>query len=710
MKNRAITLFVILNFLGAITFWHMSFSYFAEQDDEGFLMASVLAWLSGVRSYEEYFTRYGLFYYFQRLALHQLLSLPLSNSLVRLVSVCSGLLTINLLTLAAHSRLVGLQIGRLGFSTLYYLLFFILVSHYSISEPGHPQELLMILLSCMVFFLLAKENLVPAHIFILGILAGLLLFTKINSGLFIALSVVLALLSASQRQGVNRFLWCALWIVTFSLSPILLYPSLGSLEGAVLLSLLTLSLIPICHQTTIRNFTQISERSLPMFSFGFSLVFSFFFFWYLVSVGGLDTFFAGVLFQHLSLPGQYSVPLGLGIDALLLGVSSLTLYFYVYLGNRKYLDGLRFAYFSILVLFALLERNAGIISFGLAFSWLPLISTSGGGLSPVRLILVLMSVLHTLYCYPVAGGQAAIVSSLFILNTSFSLADMKPWRTMLVPNFIGVSALILFYLGGSVWIDRYQKLQPLHLSGTEKMRLTKYQNLLYGSLSQVLQENNQPFATFPGMNSFYFWTESTPPSWMNGAWGNLFNAKFQEEVIAVFETSSSPIVLENQAINRFWSGELMKQSPPIFGWLDLKLPRQFRISDFVVHSKAATTSLGSAWHSKEEIHLRIGGSLLRACAEIRLLEVFAPPRGSDSFFRSEIGWQKELERWERNGNWKIPGPSDHSPQIIALHRVQLNPVSRSFFALELVDKDRKVIRTIPIFRESSSLGTRKPSA
>jgi hypothetical protein len=135
-----------LIFLGIAAFYAFctSASYFSYYDDEGFIMISVRGFLEGHRLYDDIFSYYGPCFFFYKWVLHAIAALPLNHDVTRILCI------IHWLASAALLSWVG---GRLSRSVLIsYFIFMQATIHLTplAREPGHPQELIGLLLPLAV--------------------------------------------------------------------------------------------------------------------------------------------------------------------------------------------------------------------------------------------------------------------------------------------------------------------------------------------------------------------------------------------------------------------------------------------------------------------------------------------------------------------------------------------------------------------------------
>src|ERR1700733_901641 len=133
-----------------------AFSGFERYDDEGVVMLFVQHLLSGHAIYDRINCLYGPFYLFLRWVVFGVLEVPLGNDALRIESLVTWLLTTLLLAMTA-SRLAGRLASRVGLTALVWILsvcqLFVLSR-----EPGHPQEVVALLLAAALYVAATMER------------------------------------------------------------------------------------------------------------------------------------------------------------------------------------------------------------------------------------------------------------------------------------------------------------------------------------------------------------------------------------------------------------------------------------------------------------------------------------------------------------------------------------------------------------------------
>jgi hypothetical protein len=176
--------------LCSVTAAIQAFAWFAHYDDEGYLMMSVRHLLDGHRLYGEIRVPYGPLYYLQEWLLHGWLEVPLTHTSGRLGLLVTRLVTatVGALTVVRLSRNLPMGIVAFGALSLQQLPLN--------SEPGHPQELGVLLAAALPLCASYVTTWPTATMAGLGLLAALSAMIKVNLGGIAVLATAMALLPA----------------------------------------------------------------------------------------------------------------------------------------------------------------------------------------------------------------------------------------------------------------------------------------------------------------------------------------------------------------------------------------------------------------------------------------------------------------------------------------------------------------------------------
>ncbi|HET6328234.1 MAG TPA: hypothetical protein VFG04_26370 [Planctomycetaceae bacterium] len=176
------------------------FSRFSFWDDEGKLMLFTKHLLEGKALYDQLHFIYGPTYALERWMILSWLGVPLTNDGVRFVTLVTWELTALVLAATAWrlARDTGWAVGLAAVvwlaATLYLFVF--------ANEPGHPQELVALLLA-LSFWIAATllEKRTGTALALLGALTALLVLTKINVGVLFGLGLGMSFVSLGPRPS-----------------------------------------------------------------------------------------------------------------------------------------------------------------------------------------------------------------------------------------------------------------------------------------------------------------------------------------------------------------------------------------------------------------------------------------------------------------------------------------------------------------------------
>ena len=169
------------------------------------MMASVKQYLDGLKLYDQFWSGYGPVYYFYNWLLRSSTGTSVTHDVVRISSLLPWLVTPLVcawIILRVTDSLVLATLAHL--LTLYSLAFFA-------SEPGHPQELCILLLVCFVASgtLIGQRRHLPGTI-LLGALPAALLLIKVNIGIFAILATGLSLSFHARENRFSKTFRCLL--------------------------------------------------------------------------------------------------------------------------------------------------------------------------------------------------------------------------------------------------------------------------------------------------------------------------------------------------------------------------------------------------------------------------------------------------------------------------------------------------------------------
>jgi hypothetical protein len=530
--TRTAVWFAILTVPAAVIAYYRTFSGFAGWDDEGAVMMTVRQYLAGGRLYEEIFSPYGPVYYYYNWMVRSATGNALDHNAVRITSVVVSLLC------ALICAWIVLRLTKsLAAASVAHLLAFRVLSFFT-NEPGHPQELCMLLLLCLVAtgILAANPRTRWLALAAAGSIAAALTLIKVNIGIFAILAVALAVLFQSPAG----WFWRAAK-----------YAAAG---GALLLPFALMRVY--LHDPAEQAYCFVVTASLAALlagPLGLARPGSLSFREYWAAAAGFTAALAAVLL----VVAAHGVPLSRVVAMLLLkrvtlSVSQGTWYKPIELGRSWMvwaLTGLAAAVFfsrsirygknrveTLLAPFQVLFGSAALLigavwpvlllGFVTPFCWLLLWPPDDTRRreTHARMLLATTAVLQTLYAFPIAGSQIYFLRVLLLLVAAISLFDglhsllQSVQFASMVQRFarpaatITLAAVALAYPVLAYRATRlYASLTPLGMPGAERIHAEKEEAEDYQWLVARLRQNCDTFVGLPGIPSLYFWTGKPMP-------------------------------------------------------------------------------------------------------------------------------------------------------------------------------------------------------
>jgi hypothetical protein len=242
--SRLLTLALIAGVvLSGVAFAYFSaFICLVPYDDEGVVLLFVQHMLDGHAIYDRVNCLYGPFYLFLRWVVFCLLHVPLGNDALRVQALVTWLATTLLLALTSW-QLGRRYAWRAGLTALVWIVS--ITQLFVLSwEPGHPQELVALLVATALFVAATMRERRRTLFLILGGLGAAILLTKVNVGVFYLLALALSLVALTPRPSPAWFvLRVALALATVVLPWMLMKSRFGDGYGGFCL-LTTAAVIP----------------------------------------------------------------------------------------------------------------------------------------------------------------------------------------------------------------------------------------------------------------------------------------------------------------------------------------------------------------------------------------------------------------------------------------------------------------------------------
>lgn len=573
-------LFLVTAVIAAQYIWQFSVSRDIAWD-EGYLMISMRGFLDGHALYDDVFTQYGPAYYLLRAPLFSWLDIPLDHSWTRLLSMAAWV---------ASALLIAAAVWRATGSLLWcWLALLQSVVHLTGlgNEPGHPQELVALLLA-MIVFVLAGPSASPRGWYLIAALVALLGMIKVNVGVFALLGLGLLHLSTLRRLPLGVLPMLAL--ASGCLPALLMWRHLGEAWALTYAATASAAIVAssLCLLQQQRQRAQaVAAIPLP----GFFLV--------LIAVAGvcvIATLLHGTTWHGL-IDGLLRAPLRFAdvyvdpLDALPwarlnAAAAVLTAVFCCWQAGRGRAPQwigvfkLVFGAAGAVLLAASYERQLLLLA---PWLWLVLVPPYGRhdrdaarSSEILRYGTAALAAFQLLQAYPVAGSQVAWSTLLLIVAYTLCLHDAaqlyrqrRQHKTAATgaPGAVaragmaataGAACVLVLAVYTVLWMElprlraHHAATAPLALPGTHLVRLNPSLNALYRTLTEHLKADADTFVTYPGFHSLYFWTGMAPPTHYNTTVWQLLSDDQQAAIVAALRRHARPRIMLSHDPREYW--------------------------------------------------------------------------------------------------------------------------------------------------------------
>jgi hypothetical protein len=513
----------------------LMFVGFSNYDDEGFMLVSLRAYLSGHRLYDTVVVQYGPFFY-EFFGILGALGVPFDNDSGRLVTLA---VWVAVSLLAGVSVFVFTKNLGLGLVTQ-----FVTFANTSLTaEPMHPGGLISVMVIGIgaVALISAGRRSGRWPFLIIGALAAALLLTKVNVGAFAALSIAFACVSTFPflaRLWPLRMVGAALLMAV----PFLLMKQ--DLDQAwaqrfafhVALCVLALALATSSSEPdSDRRPSEIGwllagGAALAIVVIAIALL-----------KGSTPTDLVnGLIINPTKQLVVYAAPFGIGTTAMLWDAVGLAgaLFWARYrargLPPNITLEGVVRVSAGLVILFMatgslhvpglvnVTSLNSQLVISN-ALAWVlaaPRATPEGyAKLDFARTLLPAVAVMQSLHVFPVPGSQFAWAALPLIPVGAICLGDgLVQLGLTRVRQQLG--SLLVFLVFAVSWIPQtwrdarsnYASSVSLGLPGATLVRMGPEQATVLRHLAQTIHDNCDNFISVPGLDSFYIWDKFEPPT------------------------------------------------------------------------------------------------------------------------------------------------------------------------------------------------------
>ncbi len=573
-----LVLFIVVLALNLMIAYLQLFSRFQPHDDEGCIALNVRDFDGGHRLYEEIPAVYGPLYYLLTPLIYRTLGWPIDSDHLRLLVLGLWMAT---------SLLGGLFVWRLTRSVPLSLLGWLALHRHLnclIWEPGHPASLAA-LFTAMVLVLstlgLPRWKLTIAIGF--GILAGAVVFLKLNQGVFLGVALLLALSASATPGRLARVLLLLSAVAAVLLPVVVMRQRLQADWVQAYCTLATVAaVLVVAAAVHFGGPLVFGGRELTAFlacGVGVSVAI-------LLAIHASGTSWAGLLEGMILQHGRRShmVPAitwpGHAIAALL----SMALFFAYCVWTRSpdsvapwvpSLLGWAKAMYGFFILTISVHDNHNLLFYGVPLLWLMVVEANGGRLAFPRLVLAALIAFQVSYAYPVAGSQSdkagifLTLAAVLCLHDSWKVSPLvflgaaATWIASLRMAFtarfkrpdrlLAILVVICYLPSISGPLNAYRTSMPLALPGAEQLRLPEPQVACYRWLFYNLRAHTDTFLTLPGLYSLHFWTAVPAPTVDNYThWFTGLDEKRQWRNLERLRASVRPGVVRTNEVIQLW--------------------------------------------------------------------------------------------------------------------------------------------------------------
>lgn len=568
---------LFLTTIASIPAYYQMFTDFSPWDDEGALMITVKQFLGGMKLYSQIPVPYGPVYYFYNWTLRMVSATPVTHDVVRMSSLIPWLLTA-----LVSAWIIFRLTGSIALATVGHFMAFRTLQAFFPAEPGHPQELCIFLLVC-----LAASGVVAAFprsrllgMIFLSALPVALLLIKVNIGTFAILAVCLAVSAHAPKNWFSQFGFYSIGIACVFLPVILMKAQLRDPSAQEFCIFVTSSMIAVLVLLLRRPRT--SSYSLLDFIIAiaaFSCAFVAAILVLKVQGVPLVRMVHALLIDSIGsyvVGGSFYVPLPVGRRWLwvLIGPLLCVVFSRRSVENDRIERGLNYSKLAFVILTfvagSTLRPNIlpPLVEFVIPFCWLVLYAPPDDhlGLNDfARSLLCVLTILQTLYAYPVAGSQSKFIQVLPYLVALVCLYDFAMWVQKKVPGMpkslvrVAAAIVLVFVVGQYVSMaaherQQYEALPSLALPGSTSIHVPEAQAQNYRWLVRQLKEHCDVFVGFPEFPSLHLWTGSAPLDGMDmDDWMLITSQEQQTAAAATLSEHQNSCVVYNSNLVDFWN-------------------------------------------------------------------------------------------------------------------------------------------------------------
>jgi len=592
-RTRAVIVYGVLAIACAAAAYYALFSSFSSYDDEGTLLTTLIPFAKGHTLYDQIYTPYGPFYYEIFGGFFALTGKSVSTDASRLIVMVVWTTASLLFGVAVHRITGRLLLGTAGMALSFAVL------HVLVNEPMHPVGLALVLIATLTLVAVTTPTRSPVWGGLLGgALAGCLLLTKINLGVFVIAAGVLTAVFTVPSLRRRRWIWLPIAIAYVAMPLILMAAHFGQDATRAFIVVATagaLSLVIASYggSEPLAVGREV-EQWLRWAALGLIAAVALIVVVILANGTSVSALWQDTVVQALRQGDIFSVAIKLPGSAPLWAIGSI---FAAAAAVQLRFSGLggsvwggvgRLGVGLTIWLSAFRVAPFGLGSFPFAvcliLAWVAALAPSEPAGRPrfalARVLLPAMAVALSLQAYPVAGTQVSAAVVTFVAVGAICIADgwtvIEAWSAergrVATVRFSTIASLAAGALAaGFIWsgvisngvkaAKTYSDEPAMPIGGATRLHMPADQLNTYVQLSQLIRGSQcTALVGLPSANSLYLWTFQDPPlPTLPGAWMTQLDDKLQQQVVDEVRQTRHPCAIRNDALLGFW---MKGKSPP----------------------------------------------------------------------------------------------------------------------------------------------------
>lgn len=656
---------------------------FMAHDDEGYVLYSLQAYATHGHLYGQVYSQYGPFFFVLFRALHAL-GVAFTNTGGREMAWCYWI---------GSTALCGALVWRLSggsFTATLATLVAVFGHLYAMTfEPSHPGGFIALLTAFAAWAGTNEHWSVARRAIVIGAIAGMLLLTKVNVGVFFVAAAASWYLL--QVDGRARTPVRGLVVILLALMPLLLmWKSLSDTWVRMFVLVAGCGAIAVVAASPCNRPSPLPVgRALMQATIGGILVIGATLGVTFATGTTVEQLLDGIILGPLRQPSVFSFAFNWRTGTAVVALASVPLAAWLaFKPSERRAVWIVPARLAVAIIYALCSTEyfsigqiGFALSFGVATAWLFVLPiTADDKNAGTRTWLALLMVTQALHAYPVPGSQIAWGTFLWAPLAAIGFTEIanviRPQGLvrLSVCGFCAMSAFIAADYA-QVSYRRFIARTELGLPGAEHLRPPA---MLAGAIRMVVrnaQVHGDMLFSMPGMLSFNAWSGLPTPTVPNTThWFTLLSASQQDEIQRHLAADPRAVVIVQRFILDQLQAEHRRVETPLERWLVANYHRVFAVEtyEFWVRNERTVVPVQSA---------RVFKSSTGTPSKYRF-DVVAAPMGNlriDRFDFQQLDGQSAMVKltWTNDNARYVVTPIDEAGRAAGPARVTTLPFAIS---------------------------------